>query len=50
MSASDQPSGRPRAVLAAIGWMLAGVVLTLGFLAYQQPDLLFNAVNLRYCG
>lgn len=36
--------------LWAAAWLIAGVVLTLIFLAYQQPGLLIDFVNLRYCG
>lgn len=38
-------------------WFLAGVAAALGvallvglFLAYQQPELLLDWANLRYCG
>lgn len=41
----------------ALRWFLAGVAAALlllvalwAFLAYQQPDLLLQMVNLRYCG
>jgi hypothetical protein len=37
-------------LLQAIGLLLLGAVLALAFVAYQQPDLLLDAVNLRYCG
>lgn len=39
-----------RKVLRATAWLLAGVVLGLIFLAYRQPGLLIDLVNLRYCG
>jgi hypothetical protein len=44
--------GRPtlRKVLSVAAWLVAGVVLTLIFLAYRQPGLLTDLVNLRYCG
>jgi hypothetical protein len=34
----------------AAAWLIAGVILTLLFLAYRQPGLLIDFVNLRYCG
>lgn len=30
--------------------MLAVLLLAWAFLAYQQPELLLDLVNLRYCG
>jgi hypothetical protein len=43
-------SPRLKRVLQSIGLLLLGAVLALAFVAYQQPDLLLDAVNLRYCG
>lgn len=33
-----------------ISFALLGAILLLAFIAYRQPDLLLEAVNLRYCG
>ena len=37
-------------VATAIGLVLLGAALALGFVAYQQPELLLQTTNLRYCG
>jgi len=42
------PGGR--GFLAGIAVALAAVLLGLIFVAYQQPELLLQWVNLRYCG
>ncbi len=39
-----------RYFLAGIAAALAIALLILIFLAYQQPELLLDWVNLRYCG
>ncbi len=39
-----------RRVLIAAGLVLLGVVMAVGFLAYRQPDLLLETINVRYCG
>ena len=36
--------------LWALGLLVAGIVLGLGFAAYGGADLLLNFTNLRYCG
>jgi hypothetical protein len=43
-------SGVLKKVAWAIAWLIAGGILMLIFLAYQQPGLLIDLVNLRYCG
>jgi hypothetical protein len=45
-------SGRTmvRKSLWAAAWLIGGFVLALIFLAYRQPGLLIDFVNLRYCG
>lgn len=37
-------------LLPAIGLVLLGVVMTVAFIAYRQPDLLLETINVRYCG
>jgi hypothetical protein len=32
------------------GLVLLGAILALGFMAYRQPDLLLETINVRYCG
>ena len=39
-----------RWLLIGLGAALALALLVLVFLAYQQPELLLDWVNLRYCG
>jgi hypothetical protein len=39
-----------RRALIAGGLVLLGVVLAIGFIAYRQPDLLLETINVRYCG
>ncbi len=39
-----------RWLLIGLGAALALALLVLIFLAYQQPELLLDWVNLRYCG
>lgn len=39
-----------RRVLIAGGLVLLGAVLAIGFIAYRQPDLLLETINVRYCG
>ena len=43
-----------RRVWRIVGWVLLGVVLgaalVAAFLAYGQPELLLEQLNLRYCG
>ncbi len=41
---------RWRWLLIGLGAALALALLVLIFLAYQQPELLLDWVNLRYCG
>lgn len=36
--------------LQALGLVFLGVVLALAFVAYRQPDLLLETINVRYCG
>ena len=36
--------------LPVLGWVSLGAALALGFVAYRQPELLLEALNLRYCG
>ncbi len=47
----DQVGGRRWQIL---GWMIVGgiigVILVSVFLAYGQPELLLEQLNLRYCG
>jgi hypothetical protein len=43
-------SGARKKVAWAVAWLIAGGILTLVFLAYRQPGLLIDFVNLRYCG
>jgi hypothetical protein len=47
----DQFVGRRWQIL---GWMIVGgiisVILVAVFLAYGQPELLLEQLNLRYCG
>jgi hypothetical protein len=37
-----------------LGWMIVGgivgIILLAAFLAYGQPELLLEQLNLRYCG
>lgn len=33
-----------------LGLVFLGAMLALGFVAYQQPELLLQTSNLRYCG
>lgn len=46
---NNLPQGR-----AILGWLvlgsLIGVILAAAFLAYGQPELLLEQMNLRYCG
>lgn len=37
-------------VAVALGLILLGAALALGFVAYRQPELLLQVTNLRYCG
>jgi hypothetical protein len=37
-------------VVAALGLVIFGAALALAFVAYQQPELLLQTTNLRYCG
>ena len=50
-TAADRVVGRGWRVL---GWMLLGglicLALVAAFLAYGQPELLLEQLNLRYCG
>lgn len=39
-----------RGFIAGAALAVAAAILTLIFVAYQQPDLLLQLVNLRYCG
>ncbi|MCX8018386.1 MAG: hypothetical protein N2690_10875 [Rhodocyclaceae bacterium] len=52
--ANESKPGRDKRLLRALGWMLLGAlgatVLIALFLAYAQPTLLLEQVNLRYCG
>ncbi len=48
---------KPKARFPALRWFLAGaaaalllVIAVWALLAYQQPDLLLQMSNLRYCG
>lgn len=36
--------------LAALGLVALGAALALAFVAYRQPDLLLETINIRYCG
>jgi hypothetical protein len=50
-SVPNQAGSRVWQILA---WMLAGAILSsalvAAFLAYGQPELLLEQLNLRYCG
>jgi hypothetical protein len=39
-----------RRFLIGAGIILASILLTAIFLAYQMPELLIDWANLRYCG
>ena len=39
-----------RSFLIGAGLVLLGAALAVGFLAYRQPDLLLETINVRYCG
>ena len=41
---------RSRAFLLGAGAALLVAALGLAFIAYQQPELLLDWMNLRYCG
>lgn len=41
---------RWRMALRWLAVLAAGTLLTVLFIAYQQPELLLDWVNLRYCG
>ncbi|MDO8959701.1 MAG: hypothetical protein Q7U85_08220 [Rhodocyclaceae bacterium] len=47
-------SRAPRRGWRVLGWLLLGAVLgaalVAAFLAYGQPELLLEQLNLRYCG
>lgn len=47
-------SRAPRRGWRVLGWVLLGAVLgaalVAAFLAYGQPELLLEQLNLRYCG
>jgi len=49
--AADRTVGRG---LRILGWMLLGglicLALVAAFVAYGQPELLLEQLNLRYCG
>jgi hypothetical protein len=54
-TAPDQASqGNGRSRWHVLGWVLLGGVigaaLVLAFVAYSQPGLLLEQMNLRYCG
>jgi hypothetical protein len=50
-TAADRAAGHGWRIL---GWMLLGSLICLSlvaaFLAYGQPELLLEQLNLRYCG
>ena len=37
-------------MMQALGLVVLGAALALAFIAYRQPDLLFETINIRYCG
>lgn len=52
---ADSPiENRPHRAWRMLGWLLLGVALgaalVAAFLAYGQPELLLEQLNLRYCG
>ena len=51
--ASEQAAGG-RSPWRVLGWVLLGGVIgaavVLAFIAYNQPGLLLEQMNLRYCG
>jgi hypothetical protein len=50
---SDPSSGVApfrRRALWALGLLVAVLATTLIFLAYRQPELLLNLMDVRYCG
>ena len=52
--ATQDGAARSRHIWRILGWLLLGialgVVLVAAFLAYGQPELLLEQLNLRYCG
>ncbi|MDP2171269.1 MAG: hypothetical protein Q8J96_12685 [Rhodocyclaceae bacterium] len=52
-SVEKTPQSRRRG-WRVVGWVLLGIVLgaalVAAFLAYGQPELLLEQLNLRYCG
>jgi hypothetical protein len=48
------PPAQKRNVWKILGWILLGCLIGLlmaaGFVAYGQPGLLLEQMNLRYCG
>jgi len=54
-TAPDQASsGNGRSPWQVLGWVLfggvVGAALVVAFIAYSQPGLLLEQMNLRYCG
>jgi hypothetical protein len=51
---NDLPSAPRRIPWHTLGWMLLGcligLVLVAVFIAYGQPEMLLEQMNLRYCG
>lgn len=49
-----EPGAPSRRVWQVLGWLLLGGILggalLAAFLAYGQPELLLEQLNLRYCG
>jgi hypothetical protein len=55
LSSECGPHDTARHIKRKVIWLLLGAVAVtalaaLAFLGYQQPDLLFDYINLRYCG
>lgn len=45
-----RPSTLFRRTFWGLGWLMAGAILIVVFLAYRQPGFLVDLLNLRYCG
>lgn len=54
MPQENQPGQKHQSAWRVFGWvalgLILGLVLVAVFLAYGQPELLLEQLNLRYCG